>query len=442
MGVREDMKIHFSCPAKLAAALILVMGVSGCVVEGVKQAPVLEAKDIAHGEKTKPVAFRKIVLKMPRTKTIGKVGTGLFCVEVAKRRARSGRYRINEELFSDVFREELENHNFTVVGNPDALFEDRSLDKARYFVAGLVKDIEANDCYPFASYGNTTKSSASAYLKVNWQIFETLSKKVVYSVDTEGSAKQEEFVDDAMEVALSDAFAAATQNLLADEEFFALVAGKNEPNQKVFAEKLVLKQMASGLHKAFDPVKVRPGVVTVRTATGHGSGFFISKDGFLLTNHHVVGEASNVRIILHSGRHVPGEVLRSDSIRDIALVKVGEHGMSPMALNFKEPAVGSPVLVYGTPMRESLEGTLTRGIISAYRAEKEKRYIQSDVTIQPGNSGGPMMDDKGNVIAVSVAGYLSPTGGGLSGHNLFIPLREAFESLGIKLPTGPIADAS
>ncbi|MDD9877820.1 MAG: hypothetical protein OXR84_10310, partial [Magnetovibrio sp.] len=62
--------------------------------------------------------------------------------------------------------------------------------------------------------------------------------------------------------------------------------------------------------------------------------------------------------------------------------------------------------------------------------------------IQGGNSGGPMMDAKGNVIAVTVAGFTSKRGGGLSGHNLFIPLQEAFESLGIKIPKKALAPTS
>ncbi|MDD9877821.1 MAG: serine protease, partial [Magnetovibrio sp.] len=348
------------------------------VTQEVKQAHVLTARAVPTGKESKPVAFKKIILKIPRSKQIGSVGIGIFCVEHTKRRARSGRHRLNEELFSDVFREELENHNYTVVGNPDALFEDRSLDKAKYFVAGLVKDIEANNCYPMAGFGDWSTSSASAYMKVNWQVYETLSRKVVYTVSTEGSAKQEEMIDEAMEVVLTDAFAMATQNLLADEKFHELLAGDPAARNKTYSSKIEITNPIINASEKFDPVTVRPGVVTVRTATGHGSGFFISRDGFLLTNQHVVGEADTVRIVLHSGRHVAGEVLRTDSIRDVALEKVGERGMSPMSLSFQEPEIGSEVLVYGTPMFERLEGTLTKGIVSAYRVEEDKRFIQSD----------------------------------------------------------------
>lgn len=421
---------------------VTVMGVAlaSCVTQTVKQVPVKVAMDIPMGQGSKPIAFRKIILKIPRSQLIGSLGGGFLCVKYAERRARSGRYKLDESLFSEVFRETLENHNYTVVGNPDALFEDTSLDRAEYFIAGLIKGIATSECYPNTAFGDFSTSSASVYMKVEWQVYKTLSRKVVYSVTTEGSANQEALVDNAIEVALADAFGLATQNLLADKEFHSLLSENEEKPSKKFAEKIKIKKLRVGESKKFDPVEIRPGVVTVRTATGHGSGFFISSDGFLLTNQHVVGDSKTVRIILHSGRHVPGEVLRTDSVRDVALVKVGEAGFPALSLNFRKLPVGSDVLVYGTPLTEKLEGTLTKGIISAYRSDKGKSYLQSDATIQGGSSGGPMLDVDGNVIALTVLTYVK--GGVASGHALFIPILEAFESLGIEVPRGAISPQS
>ena len=85
-GHRDAQKVGIP---GIVLAMMLVL--PGCVVEATKQAPVLVAREIPQGKESKPVAFRKIVLKIPRTKAIGKVGGGIFCVEIAKRRARSGR---------------------------------------------------------------------------------------------------------------------------------------------------------------------------------------------------------------------------------------------------------------------------------------------------------------------------------------------------------------
>jgi S1-C subfamily serine protease len=424
-------------PASFLLVLISVLVLSGCVPAQQKTAPVLKTIDVPKGVETKPIAFTKLVLKVPRSEEIGRVGVGIFCIERSKIRARRGRYSVDSDMFTEVFRDELENANYKVVGDPDALFSDPSLDQAEYFIAGLIKDVDANACFPMAGFGDFDSGTANAYMKIEWQLYETLGRRVVYKTETEGSHIQEDSVDDALTTSLEEAFAIALQNLLADKEFYALVTGAAEEKELAAGERfqeLVIKGIRLEKERKFDPVNVRPGVVTVRTATGHGSGFFISPDGYLLTNQHVVGGAKTVRIILHSGRHVAAEVLRTDSKRDIALLKVGEPGFKNMSLSFMEPPVGTEVLVYGTPLSESLEGTLTKGILSAYRRKSDGRFIQSDVTIQPGNSGGPMMDEKGNVIAITVQARIQGRDRLPTGHNFFIPLREAFEKLNIKVP--------
>ena len=424
------------------AAMLLALSTTACVPAQKKVAPVLSAIDVPQGVQTKPVAFTRLVLKVPRNEEIGRVGVGMFCLPSAKVRARRGRYSVDSDMFTDVFRDELEAANYKVVGDPDALFADPSLDQAEYFIAGLITEIEANACFPLAGFGDYEKGTASSYLKVEWQLYETLGRRVIFKTETEGSHAQEDSIDDAMTVSLEESFAAALQNLLANKEFHGLVAGVGDDKEREgvtrFSE-LDIKAVRIGEEKAFDAVNIRPGVVTVRTPTGHGSGFFISSDGDLLTNQHVVGSAKTVRVILHSGRHVPAEVLRTDAERDIALLKVGEKGFRSLSLSFVEPPVGTDVLVYGTPLSENLEGTLTKGILSAYRQKEDGRFIQSDVTIQPGNSGGPMMDGKGNVIAITVQARIRGRDGLPTGHNFFIPVREAFEKLRIKVPTRPDA---
>ncbi len=422
-----------SCLSILSISLVAVIGLSGCVSADVRKAKVETVREVPMGRETRPIAFRKIILKIPRGKAIGAVGVGLLCVERAKIQARTGRYRLNDEVFNDVFRNELINNNYTVVGDPDALFDDSSLDRAQYFIAGLIKDIQANTCYPNAGWGDVTRGTASAYLKVEWQLYETLSRKVVYKTTTEGSAEQSESVTDPMDYVLGDAFGMATQNLLADKGFHDLVAGRAELATAAATGEdapLRLRAMRRKLSKRFDAVELRPGVVIIRSPNSHGSGFFATNDGFIITNQHVVGGAKNVRIVLHSGREVPGEVLRASRVPDVALIKVGGSGYVALPIRFDELSIGDDVLVYGAPLTERMEGSLTRGIISAYRNRKRMgKLIQSDVVIQGGNSGGPMMDKHGNVIAVTVAGL--EKGGAATGQNFFIPIREAFDALNL-----------
>ena len=103
-------------------------------------------------------------------------------------------------------------------------------------------------------------------------------------------------------------------------------------------------------------------------------------------------------------------------------------GLGGLPLRPAEAPVGSPVFVIGSPLGEQNESTVSAGIVSAYRTEGELRYIQSDVNVMGGNSGGPMFDEQGNVIAITVAGLF----GEGSGLNLFIPIAEALRALNIE----------
>src|SRR5262249_29611063 len=132
--------------------------------------------------------------------------------------------------------------------------------------------------------------------------------------------------------------------------------------------------------------ELQAAVVAVKPDDGHGSGFFISRDGYLLTNHHVVGDNKFVTVKLTTGRQMPGEVLRSNKARDIALVKVNESNMTALPLLLESPEVASEVYAVGTPQEEKYSTTITKGIVSAYRTENDLTLVQSDVATHPGSS--------------------------------------------------------
>jgi len=182
---------------------------------------------------------------------------------------------------------------------------------------------------------------------------------------------------------------------------------------------------------------LQAAVVTVKIEGAHGSGFFISKDGYLLTNHHVVTENKFVTVKLTTGRQLPGEVVRTNKTRDIALVKVNESGMTALPLRLDLPEVASEVYAIGTPRDEKYSTTITKGIVSAYRTENDLSLMQSDVAIHPGNSGGPMVDRFGNVVAASVAG-LTISGVSVS-INFFIPIADALKFLAVELVNQDVA---
>ena len=177
---------------------------------------------------------------------------------------------------------------------------------------------------------------------------------------------------------------------------------------------------------------LQAAAVTIRLEGGHGSGFFISRDGYLLTNHHVVTDNKFVTVKLTTGRQLPGEVLRSNKARDVALVKVNESGMTALPLRLDAPEVAAEVYAVGTPREEKYSTTITKGIVSAYRTNDDLKLLQSDAAIHGGSSGGALVDRFGNVVAVSVSGVVTAEKLN-TGLNFFIPIADALNFLAIEL---------
>jgi len=150
-----------------------------------------------------------------------------------------------------------------------------------------------------------------------------------------------------------------------------------------------------------------------RPMTGQGSGFFITADGYAVTNNHVVDKAQTVEITTDDGKTYTGKVIGTDARTDIALIKVdGRNDFPYVKLAEKAPRVGDWVVAVGNPF--GLGGTVTAGIVSArgrdIGAGPYDDFIQIDAPVNKGNSGGPTFDMEGNVIGVNTA-IFSPSGG-------------------------------
>jgi serine protease Do len=150
-----------------------------------------------------------------------------------------------------------------------------------------------------------------------------------------------------------------------------------------------------------------------QTIMGEGSGFFITADGYAVTNNHVVDHAKSVQVTTDDGSIYTAKVVGTDQKTDLALIKVdGKSDFPFVKFSERAPQVGDWVVAVGNPF--GLGGTVTAGIVSArgrdIGAGPYDDYLQIDAPINKGNSGGPAFDVEGNVIGVNTAIY-SPSGG-------------------------------
>jgi serine protease Do len=146
--------------------------------------------------------------------------------------------------------------------------------------------------------------------------------------------------------------------------------------------------------------------------TGQGSGFFITRDGYAVTNNHVVQNAENVQVTTDDGKSYSAKVIGTDPKTDLALIKIDGSDFPFVKLADTPPRIGDWVLAVGNPF--GLGGTVTAGIVSArgrdIGAGPYDDFIQIDAPVNKGNSGGPTFDVDGNVIGVNTA-IFSPSGG-------------------------------
>src|ERR1700694_4741706 len=147
--------------------------------------------------------------------------------------------------------------------------------------------------------------------------------------------------------------------------------------------------------------------------TGQGSGFFISPDGYAVTNNHVVDGADKVEVTTDDGKTYSAKVIGTDPRTDVALIKVEGGSNFPFAkLSETKPRIGDWVLAVGNPF--GLGGTVTAGIVSASGRDigngPYDDFIQIDAPVNKGNSGGPAFNTEGEVMGVNTAIY-SPSGG-------------------------------
>jgi S1-C subfamily serine protease len=153
-----------------------------------------------------------------------------------------------------------------------------------------------------------------------------------------------------------------------------------------------------------------------RPSPASGSGFIISSDGFIVTNDHVIDQASHIQVALADGRIVPAELKGTDPSTDIAVVKIYESGVRPLSFaDSSHLQVGQIAIAIGNPL--GLQHSVTAGVVSALgrtlRASNGRMIddvIQTDASLNPGNSGGPLVNSLGQVIGVNTATILNAQG--------------------------------
>jgi len=184
------------------------------------------------------------------------------------------------------------------------------------------------------------------------------------------------------------------------------------------------------------------GGPNMRRGVSMGSGFIISSDGYVLTNHHVIDGADSVKVKLSDGRELPARIVGSDEQSDVALLKIAATGLPVLRIgDSKTLKPGQWAVAIGSPF--GLDHSVTAGIISAlgrnnqYTGQQYVPFIQTDVAINQGNSGGPLLNTHGEVIGVN--SQIFSNSGGYMGVSFAIPIDTAMDAVKQLKATGRVS---
>ena len=190
------------------------------------------------------------------------------------------------------------------------------------------------------------------------------------------------------------------------------------------------------------PPLFRRGFGAPRVKTSLGSGVIVSREGHILTNHHVIAGMQRIQVQLTDGRLESADLIGSDEATDIAVLKVNTRNVEPLPLGDSDRVrVGQLVFAIGNPF--GLQETVTQGIISAKgrrtMMDSDVEFLQTDAAVNQGNSGGPLLNLQGEIIGINTAIY-SETGGWL-GISFAIPSNTARRALESVIKTGRVVRA-
>lgn len=376
------------------------------------------------------LAIDKLKISILQGDDMGGNTYGWFCANRQPLTANENYLKNYGAYMSSVVTQELKRLGYPLAGKGQATAFDVDVNAAPDFrIGGILTEAKHELCWL------DNKAEGWVYYKIDWALFSEKKQKVVYQATAEGVTSSKDKVPDLPKRAILSSLSnflsspAILEALKATDPAPAVAAaaasGAASGAEPAAAGGATLKGVAAAGGGALkNQAQLRNAVVTLETASGSGSGFFINKDGNLLTNAHVVRGAKYARIKLQNGDKAVAEVVKVNEQADVALLKTALTDTDALAIRSGAAVeVGSDVYAIGSPLGV-LNNSMTRGVLSADRVLQGRRVLQSDAAVTFGSSGGPLLDGDGRVIGITRGGVESG-----KGFNFFIPIEDALKAL-------------
>ncbi|HEX8349161.1 MAG TPA: trypsin-like peptidase domain-containing protein [Hymenobacter sp.] len=302
---------------------------------------------------------------------------------------------------------------------------------SRFTLQGEMRDVKY-DIHASNKYESLAHFETHCKVEVTWKLVNQNRQTVLEQKTSGSSVKFEKGGSAAFEDAFENALYTFMSNKVVSEALAkpsgsgATAAADDKPTP------ITLHRASPGKFVSDNGVSTAArSVVIVETTDGHGSGCIISPDGYIVTNAHVVGEQEQVKVLMADGVETKGQVIRVNPDMDLALVKVDADGLQAFQLpNTSLADIGADVFAIGTPADKELGQTVTKGIISGRRKIDGHSFLQTDVSINGGNSGGALVTRSGQLMGIVNAKLV---GRGIEGIGFAIPAEQVTDALQLKI---------
>lgn len=407
--------------------------------------------------KQRPIAFEKALIDLPRGQTyiaypywrwsFDNVNIGLFesCNTTSRNRFAnsSADWSTGEKKFgswqeeaAEFFNTPLKEMGYDVVDAFSTTFKrSREKRRAELLISARITDIKSNQCNLFNSVLMKDESliGGDAYIQVEWEIYDTLADKVIATFTSSGIGIVEKPTEKGNELILLRALQNAAERLGHEEDFYRLLTQQDTLDNLIKAEEkqspIILEmQRKQNTHPLGENYFLtKRATVTIGE---DASGFYITRDGHILTTAEAVGSARTVTVEDSQGARLQATVLRTNFRLNVALLKTAVQ--KTYQLPIAEEEILKPlkkVFVVGNPEGGQNHATVSEGIVSNNRFKKKKNqyFIQASITTTAGYAGAPLLDEFGNVLGLHDGRNTEETA-----FSYFIPIHDALRALNIQ----------
>lgn len=327
--------------------------------------------------------------------------------------------KLNSPEFNKPVIKKLNDYGFNVSGDDEDVFEQKNKTSDLAVAAEIVY------------YTKETRGTPGYKISVavRWTVYDVFRQENICKIITGGYSNTGQKLTE--KEALINALLDASSGFIVSKEIQKAMSGNNElVKSRIKSISIVPVPVTVGNENYIQ--NAIQSAVTIQSKAGHGSGFLISTDGYIITNYHVIKDSTDLQAIFQNELVLPLQIISYDAKTDVALCKVPGKGYKPMAIDTSNvlKKIGIDVVTIGTPEDVRFGQTVTKGIISGVREINENVLIQTDVSINSGNSGGMLINKNGEVIGIIVSKIKKE---GTEGLGFAIPVNSAFKALKITI---------